>query len=45
MVTGLLSRELANDTGVSMFYFLIVPGYRVFLLFHEKPSFISTSTF
>jgi len=36
MVTGLLSRQLASDTGISVFYFRMVPGYSVFLAFYTK---------
>jgi hypothetical protein len=36
MFTGLLSRELASDTGISIFCCRIVPGYRVFLVFFTK---------
>jgi len=43
MVTDLLSRELANDTVISKFYFRIVPGYRVFLAFCTKSPPLSTT--
>jgi hypothetical protein len=39
MVTGLLSREMASDTGISIFYFRVVPGYIVFLPFARKALF------
>jgi len=43
MVTGLLSRELASDTGISVFYFRMVPGYSVFLAFYTKSPPLSAS--
>jgi len=43
MVTDLISRELASDTGISILYFRIVPGYRGFLAFCTKSPPLSTT--